>query len=1131
MSSEGLRTGFKRISILIVIGALVLAPSTTVLAPSSQGLTTVGDTSATQTTPVQAGTSEADSNRNDLSEDLLALAGVDGELGVDPATVDALASREESWTVKSPSSVVDWGRDTAESAAKADGAAEMFRTVSEAGGVSFQQSPEAQVPSEDLSTLILQTYDLAGVDADIQTRLNLLQRTAQLDGRTSTGLAIVVNAVNEALILQQSGVPHAEDRGAALILDATQEAKPYLDQGGVSTASQAANGHTFEDPLGLIVVGNASDSTYGATPHRMVQIDPGGDDEYRNRAGTAIAEGVTGVPALDTLEVRNEKGLFPTLGEVFNNVTLGPVTGVTNISRVLSGNWSDAMVENLTSNNPVGIGVNATNSFAEYATAFNVSYNPDLQQARDSLPVAITWDISGNDVYDSEYEFHSQGAARGGVGILLDERGGDSYSAKAAAQGFGFSGGVGVLADLNGSDSYTGDAAVQGSMDGGFLLDMGNHDDAYHAGEASQAGRLLPFPAQSGIGALVDQGGSDEYSAAEFSQGAGNVLLDLSGDDRYEATRTFPGEVFSQGAGLATAPGILLDRSGDDAYRSDHISQAVSSPGGGPGALVDFSGSDRFVAKAGQGLCRGGQALLYDEAGDDHYETRTGQGLSAAQCAGSLVDVSGHDVYNATGPAQGVGAGLLGSLVDAEGHDAYKAGSRSQGASLVSGGTGLLVDAFGSDAYDAGPASQGSGGDGGVGILVDGVEPKKKAKAKVQYGPNKVQVQATVLPDRGQKDSYTAGPFSQGSSGESGGVGLLVDNRDESDGRVTYEAGHHSQAAATGAGVGVLVNREGPDRYVAGGFSQAGSSGGHALLSEADGDDIYESTADTSQGFAKGSTAGTPPGAAVAGLVDANGSDQYSAPVSEDACTARGDAGAGLAVDTSGDSVPSGCPTAVLTSADALVTYAQQLVQDRVIPGFLTTESGTQPTSQTVYFYDDVEDATPVVDPDGWTTEDNSLLVPHPWRVVNQTLTPQPQGPNAHSGSQYWHVSAVGYPGVTYERFADSKLISPTIDLSGASNPELNVSIGGSSEEGFDQLLVEVWNLTDNTNSTVADPIDNGRTGLFGGQDLTPEYFHVDANLSEFAGHRIRVVFHFQSDILVQDGQGWNVDDVIVQEE
>ncbi len=311
---------------------------------------------------------------------------------------------------------------------------------------------------------------------------------------------------------------------------------------------------------------------------------------------------------------------------------------------------------------------------------------------RHDMPVSICIDLGGNDVYNAKDDF-SHGAARFGVGILMDAAGDDQYVGKDFCQGFAFFG-VGLVYDMGGDDQYNGQSMCQGG--GAF-----------------------------GVGLLSDQSGHDKYISCRFSQGLGltkgvGVLIDHEGNDQYIAGGKFedfrnPGrsfQSFSQGFGIGIRPdetvigasggiGLLFDETGNDSYYGDYFGQ---------GSSYYFS-----------------LGVLYDKDGNDQYHAgRYSQGTGVHSTIGVLMDDAGDDLYNAYfGVSQACGYDTaIGLIVDSAGNDYYKSGVMAQGVGSEKG-LGLLLDLSGVDYYHANEGSQGYSYESvnekfsGIGILGD----------------------------------------------------------------------------------------------------------------------------------------------------------------------------------------------------------------------------------------------------------------------------------------------------------------------------------------------------------------------------------------------------------------------------
>ena len=156
----------------------------------------------------------------------------------------------------------------------------------------------------------------------------------------------------------------------------------------------------------------------------------------------------------------------------------------------------------------------------------------------------------------------------------------------------------------------------------GLLLDSAGND-SYQAGNFSQGCGYF-----FAMGLLVDQQGNDIYLGSRYAQGASahqavGILLDHMGDALYQSKIAA-----SQGAAWDAAIGILEARHGDARYVAQHLSQGAAAMNGF-GMLFDHQGKDHYQAQAGQGLGSstsywGGRGalnlgILIDAAGDDAY--------------------------------------------------------------------------------------------------------------------------------------------------------------------------------------------------------------------------------------------------------------------------------------------------------------------------------------------------------------------------------------------------------------------------------------------------------------------------------------------------------------------------------
>lgn len=1000
-------------------------------------------------------------------------------------------------------------------------------------------APAASTPAGPLASEIIGSYARLGLVPTLDQIADLHVRVAQLPAADAAALADVLHAVNGALDAQ-AAQDYAKMMSASIVmLDAADAAKAIL---APQTTASAACGTPFEDPLKLVYYGTPCDDVVLDDAARLLQVDPGGNDVYYDNAGGAFPLGLVSIGGAFSAGFTANRSLQ----EIPDNVTLGPFFPVkTNTSSPAFDSWlanatdpslNNSLLQTLLNN--VDTPAKELQFVQEWIAGFHPYANLDQNRLRKSVPVALAVDYAGTDTYSAgPADLQFQGStSTGGIGILRDDGGDDSYSCYNQCQAFSTLG-IGVLADLGGSDTYVAREAAQGSGQGGFLMDFAGDDTYTSTGgigtQGSMAQLLIPSTLPS---FLMDKNGNDAYSASgAFAQGAGAYLVDLSGDDSYTAAGD------SQGEGIADSIGMLLDGNGNDVYSAGESAQGYSRSG--VGILADLSGDDSYTSSFGiaQGASTSLLGILYDQSGDDHYTAVQGQGYTSFG-AGVLADSSGNDVYTLTGSGQGSTTALEGSLavlVDGDGDDTYVAGDNSQGSGAS--GAGLLLDGYGSDSYTAGANSQGSSTGSGLGALIDGTQDEARTTLVTDARPGSLSGGIEVsTPPSGPAtvDHYTAGNYSQGSSGPQGGVGLLLDRQDQSSGSAspvsTFTAGHHSQGSASVGGLGILDNADGRDKYTAGAFSQGASDGGLGLLvDESGGDEYAPADPATSHGYGVSSVVGANPGVGV--LLDDGGSDDHHGDLGDNECKAKGNLG--LAVDTEGASLPANCPTAIVQGVNDTLTAAVNEVVGAV--SAIIFGAPVTPPSGTIYFYDGMEDST--ASAGLWTTDSSSNLPPESlvgclvgspvdlttWRIRSASTDPQ-AGPGAHTGNQYWYVGLpANAPVEGYSSCSTATLTSAAISLSGATAPELRAWIAGSSETNFDYLKVFVKDTTAGTTTQVASYTGEA---VDGGGSLLPAYGELVVDLSGHVGNTVQLVFQFTSDASAEPGMGYNVDDVLVKE-
>jgi len=182
--------------------------------------------------------------------------------------------------------------------------------------------------------------------------------------------------------------------------------------------------------------------------------------------------------------------------------------------------------------------------------------------------------------------------ANGGIGVLLEGAGDDTYEFDYLAHGGGYWCGLGFLRDFAGNDTHHG--STPQAYSGGPRREpdfqrFGNGWGCHYA-----------------MGFLFDDAGDDSYRGSIMGIGFGwdcalGVLADFGGHDRYQATGTS-----LPGSGAQGSTGVLFDYDGDDVYVGS--GQAYAAPsvsyhplpacGGNFSFLIDFGGQDEYGCRA-----------------------------------------------------------------------------------------------------------------------------------------------------------------------------------------------------------------------------------------------------------------------------------------------------------------------------------------------------------------------------------------------------------------------------------------------------------------------------------------------------------------------------------------------------
>lgn len=360
----------------------------------------------------------------------------------------------------------------------------------------------------------------------------------------------------------------------------------------------------------------------------VISVDLGGNNFYRGRcaAGVGYASVLIDLGGNSVFEVPDLN-----LGAGLLGVGLAYVYNGTDVFRTHSLS--------------LGAGLAGVGGF--FHEGGNDKYESvSLAQGFGEFGMGIFVDTAGNDRYDGA--FNVQGAARTqGVGWLVDRSGDDVYRAGGLilnsplfekvhysnAQGYasgyredtgGTSGGIGLLTDLGGHDTYIGETYCQAA--------------SYWFS----------------IGSLYDAGGNDTYIAYHYAQASAMhmtaaYLFDLGGDDAYICK---VGACHAIGHDYGVA--FLLDRSGNDIYAA-HDSRPATGSANGLAIFVDADGDDRYFGPPAAGLAArnsGSLAVFCDLGGTDTYAEGLADGQAESRETWAVA-------YDAVGEAKSSGAATV----------------------------------------------------------------------------------------------------------------------------------------------------------------------------------------------------------------------------------------------------------------------------------------------------------------------------------------------------------------------------------------------------------------------------------------------------------------------------------------
>jgi len=370
---------------------------------------------------------------------------------------------------------------------------------------------------------------------------------------------------------------------------------------------------SFETPIGSLILGGDGETTYRTdfepTPESVptLIVDLGGDDNYysylpQDFRDNICAQVTIDISGNDTYRTSHDNA------QGSGNLGVGFCIDLSGNDYYKAGHYSQ------------GAGWGGVGVLCDYSG--NDQYYADTCcQGAGFMGVGLLLDRGGDDSYSADEHAQAFGYICG-AGVLNDTSGDDLYFAggeyehqyepprtTSMSQGYGF--GVRL--------HYVGDPHASGGV--GLLIDSAG-DDTFISDFFGTAGAYW-----FGLGMLMNRSGNDTYLSRQYSIASGihlavGLLVDDDGDDMYVCRS------LSEGCAHDDSVGILVDNAGDDVYLAQDFSQGASSPRSFS-ALVDNGGNDMYWAMKGrlnQGEGRYDNArktsfsLLLDAGGRDFYQ-------------------------------------------------------------------------------------------------------------------------------------------------------------------------------------------------------------------------------------------------------------------------------------------------------------------------------------------------------------------------------------------------------------------------------------------------------------------------------------------------------------------------------
>ncbi|MEI6520928.1 MAG: hypothetical protein WCO98_12950 [bacterium] len=369
---------------------------------------------------------------------------------------------------------------------------------------------------------------------------------------------------------------------------------------------------TCKTKLGVISLSGSGNDKYTANAHNLLIFDTGGDDIYQAGGATGGAQYPVGIIIDGGGNDRYESSsTLPCFG-----------AGVMGWGILVDQGGKDVYTTKGCYSQ--GCGIAGVGLLADYGDGEDTYFSLAGAQGYGYFGIGILADTGGSDSYETYV--NGQGCGRTmGVGLLYDLTGNDKYTANdtdiiypsaqtkthnsSMCQGAGtgerrdyldghsVAGGVGMLLDGAGDDTYFGGVFSQavGYWYGIGILDDRSGNDNYRSVWYGQSAT-----AHFAVSYLVDGTGNDHYTSTNcVNVGAAHdfsvsLFVEESGDDIYEGAS-------NMGQALNNSIALFVDKSGNDIYKGGSFGQAViSNPTGirteinTVGLFIDLDGNDTY---------------------------------------------------------------------------------------------------------------------------------------------------------------------------------------------------------------------------------------------------------------------------------------------------------------------------------------------------------------------------------------------------------------------------------------------------------------------------------------------------------------------------------------------------------